>query len=187
MRNIILKYGLIAGGIVSVLMLLGIMLWMDTEFHNEYGELIGYTTMLIALSLIFFGVKSYRDNQGRGTVSFGKGVQIGLLITLIASVMYSGSWEIAVQTQPKLGTYMESYTAKYLEKMKEQGASEAEVQKQAEEMAVWGERYKNPVFRFGMTLMEIFPVGLIITLISAAILRKREVLPARASSPSIAA
>lgn len=187
MRNIILKYGLIAGGIVSVLMLLGTTFWMDTAFHSEYGELVGYTIMLIALSMIFFGVKSYRDNQGRGTVTFGKGVQIGLLITLIASVMYSGSWEIALLTQPKLGNYMESYTAKYLEKMKEQGASEAEVQEQAETMAIWGERYKNPLFRFGMTLMEILPVGIIITLISAAILRKREVLPAHAGRPSITA
>lgn len=184
MQKIILKYGLIAGGIVSVVLLLGTMLWMDAAFSSEYGELIGYTTMLIALSVIFFGVKSYRDNLSNGTVSFGKGVQIGLLITLIASVMYAGSWEIALKTQPKLGNFMEDYTAKYLEKMKAQGASEAEAQKQAEEMAVWKERYKNPLIRFGITMMEILPVGIIITLLSAAILRKRDRLLPQAATAS---
>ena len=185
MQKIILKYGLIAGGIVSVIMLLGTVLWMDAAFHSEYGELIGYTTMLIALSVIFFGIKSYRDNLSKGTVGFGKGVQIGLLITAIAAVMYAGSWEIALKTQPKLGNYMEEYTAKYLEKMKAQGASEAEVQKQAEEMAVWNERYKNPLIRFGMVMMEILPVGIIITLLSAAILRKKERLLPQAAALSV--
>lgn len=184
MQKIILKYGLIAGGIVSMLMLLGAVLWMDTAFHSEYGELIGYTTMLVALSLIFFGLKSYRDNYHGGTITFGKGVQIGLLITAIATVMYAGSWEVALKTQPKLGNYMEEYTAKYLEKMQEQGASVAEVQKQREEMAVWMERYKNPLFRFGMVMMEILPVSIIITLLSAAILRKKERLLPRAATAS---
>lgn len=184
MQKIILKYGLIAGGIVSVLMLLGTVLWMDTAFHSEYGELIGYSTMLVALSMIFFGLKSYRDNYHRGTVTFGKGVQIGLLITAIAAVMYAGSWEIAIKTQPKLGNYMEEYAAKYLAKMQEQGASEAEIQKQREEMAVWMERYKNPLFRFGMVMMEILPVGIIITLLSAAILRKKERLLPQAATAS---
>lgn len=184
MQKIILKYGLIAGGIISVLMLLGTVLWMDSAFHSEYGELIGYTTMIVALSMIFFGIKSYRDNYHNGTVTFGKGAQIGFLITAIATVMYAGSWEIALKTQPKLGNYMEEYTAKYLEKMKAQGASEAEVQKQREEMQMWGERYKNPLFRFGMVMMEILPVGIIITLISAAILRRKEVLPMLAPAVS---
>jgi hypothetical protein len=156
---------------------------MDSAFHSEFGELIGYASMIVALSMIFFGIKSYRDDYHSGTVTFGKGVQIGLLITAIATVMYAGSWEIALKTQPKLGNYMADYTANYLEKMKAQGASEAEVQKQAEEMAVWNERYKNPLIRFGMVMMEILPVGIIITLLSAAILRRKEALaPQRAAA-----
>jgi hypothetical protein len=183
MRKIVLTHGLIAGGIVSLAMLLGTTFWSDVAFSSEYGELIGYTTMIVALSVIFFGVKSYRDNLSNGTVSFGKGVQIGLLITAIAAVMYAGAWEIALKTQPKLGNFMEGYTAKYLDKMKQQGASEAEIQKQAEKMEVWKERYKNPLLRFGISMIEILPAGIFISLFSAAILaifRRKKKLPATA-------
>ncbi|MEK7729814.1 MAG: DUF4199 domain-containing protein [candidate division KSB1 bacterium] len=187
MRKVVLTYGLQAGAIVSVVMLLGMALWVDAMFSSEYGELIGYTSMIVALSLVFFGVKSYRDNYLSGVITFGKGLHVGILITLIAAVMYAGAWEIALHTQPKLDNFMENYSAKYLDKMRERGASETEIQKQAETMAVWTERYKNPLLRFGMTLMEILPVGIIITLISAAILRRKEVLPVAAQSAPTAA
>lgn len=190
MRNIILKYGLVAGGIVSVVLLLGTALWIDKGTSGfEYGELIGYASMILALSLVFFGVKSYRDNYQNGVISFGKSFQVGILITLIASFMYAGTWEGYYQAKPELSdTFMEKYTEQYLSKMKAQGASEAEIQKQTETMAVWKEKYKNPLLRFGMTLVEILPVGIIITLISAAILRRKVALPLRAgASPSIAA
>ena len=174
MQKVILKYGLIAGGIVSVVMLLGTTLWADVAFSNEYGELIGYTTMIIALSLIFFGVKSYRDNYQSGVINFGKGFQIGILITAIASVMYAGTWEVALQTQPKLSNFMDNYTAKHLEKMKERGASAEEIETESQKMDKMIAMYKNPLLRFGMTLVEILPVGILITLLSAAILRKKE-------------
>ncbi len=176
MRNVILKYGLIAGGIVSVVLLLGTALWIDEGMSSfEYGELIGYASMVLALSLVFFGIKSYRDNYHNGAMSFGMGFQVGILITLIASFMYAGTWEGYYQSKPELrATFMDKYTEQYLNKMRQQGASEVEIQKQAETMAVWKERYKNPLLRFGMTLVEILPVGIIITLISAAVLRRRE-------------
>jgi hypothetical protein len=180
MRKVILIFGLIAGAIASTFMIVLMSLWAQGYNTLESGELIGYASMVIALSMIFFGIKSYRDNHRRGAVTFGKGLQIGLLITLIASVIYAGTWDVYYRANPEVQTtFMEQYTEHTLNKMRADGASEAEIEQQRAEMASMIEMYKNPFVRFGFTLMEIVPVGIIITLISAAILRRKEILPAQ--------
>jgi hypothetical protein len=132
--------------------------------------------MIVALSVVFFGIKSYRDNNG-GRITFLKGAQVGILISLISAVCYAASWEV-YQRNGRGQEFMQKYTTYYLDKMKQEGASDAEIEKARAESAQFMEMYKNFFIRFGMTLMEILPVGVIVTLVSAALLRKREVLPA---------
>src|SRR5437868_15461251 len=93
MRKIVLTFGLIAGAILSALMFLTI------PFHDQIGfdtagYVVGYTSMVLAFLLIYFGVRSYRDNVAAGRVTFGKAFQVGLLIMLVASVCYVLSWEV---------------------------------------------------------------------------------------------
>lgn len=178
MRKIILTFGLLAGAIISVLMILSMGLLDKGMLDFDRAELVGYTTMVIALSMVFFGIKSYRDNYQNGAIKFGKGLQIGLLITLIASLLYAATWEVYYQTSPEAQVHLDKYTEHYINKMKETGASAAEIEQQVQKMAGMKEMYKNPVIRFGFTLMEILPVGIIITLLSAAVLRKKERFPA---------
>jgi hypothetical protein len=178
MRKVTLTFGLLAGAIVSGFMVIGLALYEKTGkiFVNE---LVGYATMVIALSMIFFGIKSYRDNYKRGVVNFWKGFQVGLLIALIASLMYAITWETYIQTRPAGSTsFVDKYSDSVISRMKEQGASAAEIDREVKKMDDFKRIYRNPVIRFGITLMEILPVGIIITLISAAVLRKKEVLPA---------
>jgi len=175
MRKIILTYGLIAGTIVAAMMFITMPMWESGIVNFDNGEVVGYTTMVIALSMIFFGVKSYRDNHQHGVITFGRAFKIGILITLIASVMYALAWEISYNTMAT--DFIQKMTDHQFAEMKEGGASEAEVAKAKEEWAVFAEYYKNPVIRFGATLMEILPVGLVITLLSAGLLRKKEFLP----------
>lgn len=175
MRKIIIVYGLIAGTIVGGLML-GTMAYYQThEWNMENGHLLGYTTMVIALSVIFVAIKSVRDKHLGGAITFWKGCQIGLLITLIASVMYALSWEVSYRN---IGDeFVEKMKSSYVEDLKAEGLTEAEFQTRKSEMeAIW-ESYQNPIVRFGYTLLEIFPVGLILTLISSGLLRKKEFLP----------
>jgi Protein of unknown function (DUF4199) len=178
MRKIIITFGLLAGAIISVLMILSMALWDKGMLNFDSAELVGYATMVIALSMVFFGIKSYRDNYQNGAIKFGKGLQIGLLITLIASLMYAATWEAYYQTSPDIQAHLDKYTEHYINKMKEKGASPAEVEQKVKQMAGMKEMYKNPLLRFGFTLMEILPVGIIIALISAAVLRRKEALPA---------
>lgn len=176
MKKIVITYGLIAGSIVAAMMLITMPLFKSGTLASENGELLGYSTMVIALSMIFFGVKTFRDKHSNGAITFGKGVKVGLLITLIAAVMYSTAWEISLVAQD-MGDYMVNWTQKQYDELKASGASEAELQAAKEKWAQLLEYYNILPLRFAMTMVEILPVGLLITLISAALLRKKEFLP----------
>jgi len=175
MKKIVIIYGLIAGTIVGGLMLLTLPLWDTGALNFDNGHLVGYTTMVIALSMVFFGIKSFRDNHAGGSITFGKGVVIGMLITLVASVMYALAWEISYSQMGE--AFMTEMTDHYFEKMKADGATEAELAEAKADWVGYSEMYKNPVIRFAITITEILPVGLVITLLSAALLRKKDFLP----------
>jgi hypothetical protein len=172
MKKIVLTYGLIAGFITAAMF----FVTHSTGAANfDNGMLIGYSTMVIAFSLIFFGVKNYRDNHLAGVITFGKAFKIGILMTLVASVVYAVGWEIYYNF---LGQdFMEKYTAHYMDKLARDGASAEELEATRLQMQSGAEMYKNPLIRFAMTLMEIVPVGFIVTLICAALLRKSQFLP----------
>lgn len=175
MKKIILVYGLIAGAIMGAMFFATTPFWRNGMINFDNGMVVGYTTMVIALSLVFFGVKSYRDQHLQGTITFGKAFQVGILITLVASVIYCLSWELCSQT------VFTDFSARWqnheMESLKARGASQAEITEAADGFREWEKWYNNPLLRFAMTMMEVFPVGLVITLLSAALLRKKEVLP----------
>jgi uncharacterized protein DUF4199 len=175
MRKVVITYGLISGAIISVLLGLSMYLWSKGIINFDNGEYFGYGSMLVALSMVFFGIKSFRDNQNSRSIGFWKGAQVGILISLLASFVYAAGWEAYMQTNPE-NNFIDQYTEHYIGKLKEKGTPQEEIDKTVTEMASMKEMYKNPVIRFGMTLMEILPVGIIVTLVSAAILRKKEVL-----------
>ena len=176
MRKIILIYGAIAGMLMDVMFLVSFSL-MEKGILPKHSELLGYSTMIIVLSLIFFGVKSFRDKHNTGAMTYWKGFKVGISIAAVASLFYAGGWEIYYNSTDLKDTFMQKYTDQILKNMQEEGKSQQEIDKKREEMNSMAEMYKNPFIRFGMTLMEIFPVGLAITLISAGILRRKEVLP----------
>jgi hypothetical protein len=176
MTRIILINGLIAGVIVSALMLVSHPLIENGTISYDNGMWVGYASMVLALSMIFVGIKTYRDHVLRGVISFGRACKVGLLITLVASVIYAFTWDIYYRVAAE--DFTEKYTEHYLEKMQNEGASQEEIRSMETEMENFNKLYENTFIRFGITLMEILPVGIVITLLSAAILRRREVLPA---------
>ena len=178
MRKVTLTFGLLAGAIESAFMIVGIVLWVKAGIAVD-SMLIGYAVMVISLSMVFFGIKSYRDNYQGGKLRFWKGIQVGLLITLTASLMYAITWETYNQVSPASAeAFINLYTKSQIDKLREKGASAVEIDKKAGELDKAMKMYRNPAIRFSITLMEILPVGVIITLISAALLKKKEFLPA---------
>ena len=173
-KNIII-YGLIAGIVVSALMLSSVNYLSHCEGSVDYDTsmLIGYASMLIAFSLVFVGIRNYRDKYNEGVISFGKAFKIGIMIVLIASTIYVVAWLIDYFLF--IPDFTEKYSAHMLDKLKASGASQIEIDKQTKEMANFARMYKNPFFNAMMTYVEILPVGLIVTAISSLILKRKAV------------
>ncbi len=172
MKNIVIRCGLIAGAIAGGGLLLAMLLFKLDLMSFDYGALFGYSVQVIAFTAIFFGIKKYRDEVNQGMVSFGKALGIGLLIALVAGIIYCATWEIYFQATDK--AFMNEYSAIYLEKLKSSGATDAEYTAAVSELDMYKEMYQNGIIRFFLTLAEIIPMGLLISLVSAAILKKKQ-------------
>ena len=177
MLDKILRYGLIAGVIVAVPML-GMTLYMNGHhLPTGYGMLIGYSTMLIALSTVFVAIKRHRDEHGGGVIGFWPAFALGLGISFVASVCYVLAWEATVAIMHL--DFANSYANAMIEQQKARGMSGAALDAFVAEMEQFKTNYANPLFRLPMTFIEIFPVGVLVSLISAGLLRNRRFLALR--------
>ena len=155
--------------------MLSAMMLMTAPFLEQIGfdkgEIIGYTTMVAAFLMVYFGVKSYRDNVAGGSVTFGRAFVVGLMITIVASVCYVATWQVVYY---KLAPdFIEKYAAHATEKTKKSGATDAQIALQKKEMAEFVEMYKKPLVNIAFTFLEPLPVGLLFTLVTAGVLSRK--------------
>jgi Protein of unknown function (DUF4199) len=169
MKRIVITFGLISGGLAALMMFATIPLVDRVSY--EYLTVLGYTIFVACFLMVFFGIRSYRDNVGGGRITFGKAFTVGILITLLSCAIYIISWEFI--HQQFLPTFMDDYTNHIVEKMRAAGATQEELNQQIRENEQFKQWYKNPFIRYAMSLMEAFPVGLLITLISSLILKRK--------------
>ena len=170
MRKIVIVCGGIAGLIVSATMMLSTgMCYASGNF--EGSMLLGYASMVLAFSLVFVGIRNYRDKYNQGSISFGKAFKTGFFIILLASTMYVLVW--LVNYYFFIPDFADKYSAYMLDKLKAGGASQLEIDEQAKEMASFNVLYKNPFFNALITYTEILPVGLLVTLVSALVLKRK--------------
>jgi len=168
MKRIVIVFGLISGVISSA------MMFLTLPFMDHSSFVLGYTAIFLSMLLVFFGIRSYRENAG-GTVTFGRAFSVGILITVISCIFYVASWEVIYfKIMPD---FADKYAAQEIATMKEKGASTAEIAETQKKMVAMKAMLDNPATNAAMTFIEPFPVGLIMTLISAAILRKRPATP----------
>ena len=169
MKKIGLIFGLISGALMAIFM------FATMPFVDRIGMdrmlFVGYTGIVLAFMLVFFGIRSYRENVNGGYVTFGRAFLIGILITLISSVCYVIAWQIFYHSF--MPDFFEKYSAHVIEKARASGATPDAIQAQANQLQKDIALYKHPVLHNLFVFLEPFPVGLVITLISAAILRKR--------------
>lgn len=169
MKKIVLTFGLICG------VLMALYMFATMPFVDRIGMdrmlFVGYTGMVLAFMLVFFGIRSYRENVNGGAVSFGRAFMVGILITVIASVCYVIAWQIFYHTF--MPDFFEKYSAHVIEQARASGATPEAIQAQSQQLEKDIALYKHPVLHNVFVFLEPFPVGLIITLISAVILRKK--------------
>lgn len=164
MNNIILKNGLLGSSIVSAL-LISITMYMKSNPEKEVSMMIGFAGMLLAFFFIVKGIKQQRE-ANNGIISFGKAFLTGFWITLIISTIYVLVWLIILYNF--FPNFAEHYTNMAIQK-----ANPEEVVKVTEEMNSFKEMYKNPIWVILFTYMEILPLGIVFSLVSALILKKK--------------
>ena len=173
----ILLWGTVAGLIVGSILFGTTVAMADDPPSMGIGMAIGYTAMLIALSAIFVGVKRHRDEALGSVVRFWRAFAMGLGISFVASMFYVLAWEAALAVTGM--DYIGEYAKHQIEQRKAAGVSAAELAKYVAEMEGFKTQYANPLFRMPMTFTEIFPVGVLVSLITAGLLRKSTFLPAK--------
>ena len=153
--KIALKYGLISGGLI-------VSSWFITTGSGDnpnfdVSEIVGYVVMIIALTAVFIGIKSLRDEKE--SLSFKEAFFNGLGITLVASIIYVIGWMIYF---PNFAPdFADKYGASQVELIQQSDMDDEEKQKQIADINEWIETYKQPHVMVALTFVEIFPVGLI--------------------------
>jgi hypothetical protein len=173
MKKIVWVCGLISGVLVSGFMAASMII---TKCNHDYegSMVVGFASMILAFSLIFVAIKNYRDKAAGGTISFGKGLKIGLLVSLIASTMYVITWMFVLYNF--MPDFMDTYAESQIKHARDAGTTGEALQQLEQQMQDYREVYKNPVMVFLFTYMEILPVGILISIIAALILKRKKSL-----------
>jgi hypothetical protein len=169
MKKIVVICGVI-GGLISVSWYIFSAQVFKLDISMDMRLFLGYASMVLAFSLIFVGVKNFRDNYNGGVISFGKAIKVALLITAVASTVYVVVWLIDYYFF--IPDYMEKYAASTLTSLKASHASPAQINKEMAQITEYAKMYSNPFFNALMTYAEIAPVGIVISLIASIILKK---------------
>jgi len=178
MKRIIFTYGVIAGAVIIANVMLSFAVG-DGEGGTGLSVWLGYLVMIVALSVIFLGIKRYRDRELGGVIRFGRAFVLGLGITLVASAIYVASWEVYLSMTDH--AFIHDYTESILAARRAEGLVGAALEAEIASMKALEVQYANPLYRLPMTFLEIFPVGLLITLVSAGLLRNERFAPSPAS------
>jgi hypothetical protein len=167
MKRIVWTFGLISGAVLSLMM--AITMVFAGHIGNK-GMIIGYTTMVISFLMVYVGIKTYRDNVLGGSIGFGKAFQVGILIAVIGSLCYVATWEVLFYGSDVGEKVLAQMVAQERTRSPNQQENEAKVA----EMLKFQELYRsNPLVNAAMTFIEAFPVGLVITLVSAGVLSRK--------------
>jgi hypothetical protein len=171
-----LTYGLISGAIVAAVLVAAMAL--GSADGHLYSELFGYLAMLVALTFVFVGVKRYRDGECGGVIRFWPALKVGLGIAAVAAMVYVISWELYLGVSGR--DFMADYIAGIVRARQADGVAAEAIAREVAKLREMEVSYRNPLFRVPITFLEIFPVGLAVALVSAALLRNPRLLPPKA-------
>jgi hypothetical protein len=170
MKSFVVKFGFISGGISAALLFLTFVL-LRGPWLFENGAFVGYAGMVLSFSVIFIGVRSYREQVGKGSVSFGKALQAGLLMALISSCCYTVVWLCI--NHFLWPNFADDYLQHEMNHLRQSGVAEVVLQQKMKAMEEYKSMTANPLVNALITFTEPLPVGFIVALLSAAFLRKK--------------
>ena len=179
MKKTVLTFGLLAGVVISVLMDGSVLL--SDKIGSSHSLLLGYANLVASFLLVYFGIRSYRDNTLAGQISFGRAFTCGILIALITSICYVAMWEVLYFNF--MPHFMDGYFAAQIQRIQSAGLDPATTAARVAAIQHSQQLYQNPLVNLAYTFIEPFPVGFIITFVSAAVLRRKGPVE-RAAAPA---
>ncbi|MEM6909483.1 MAG: DUF4199 domain-containing protein [Pseudomonadota bacterium] len=177
-----LRYTFIYGAIIGMVVIAFMVAVLAVQGGDDVfsSELAGYAVMLAVLSLVFVGIKRFRDIEYGGVITFVQGAGVGIGISAVAGLFYAIGWEFFLYATDF--AFIETYSNSLRAEIDEQALSSSERAAKLAEIDAGAAMYRNPLIRLPITFIEIFPVGVAVALVSALILRNSKVLPAKARS-----
>ena len=169
-KKTVWTFGLLSGALVSAMMAATIPFQDEAGF--DHSLMVGYATIVLSFLLIYFGVRSYRNNIGKGTVGFGRALAVGSSIGIVASVCYVATWQVMYFNS--MPDFLTKYGAHELDKARAEGASEATLAQKKVELDKFEKMYQNPAINAAFTILEPLPVALVVALVSAGALSRRK-------------
>lgn len=179
MRKIVVIFGLISGAVSSLIMIA--LVTFGDRIGFDRGAVIGNTSIVLSFLMVYFGIRTYRDNICDGQITFLRAFAVGLSITLISCIFYVITWEVIYYNF--IPGFWDAYGAHLVEKLTASGASPAAIQAKLEQVRKYKELYRSPLYNAALTFIHPFPIGLVITLFSALVLR-REPQPEQSPLPA---
>src|ERR1700722_14091981 len=162
MKKNVWKYGLLSGGVLAIMM--AVTVPFEHHIKASYGMVVGFL-------IVFVGVKHYRDTECGGSITFGRAFAAGALMMLISCVCYVAMWEALNATVER--NFAHDYAASMVKRAQNSGLQGAALEAKIAEAHKFEAMYSNPLYRMSMTLLEPLPVGLVMALVTAGILRRK--------------
>ena len=168
MKKTVLWFGLLSGALAVALMFASLPFIRSMEWGTS--DLIGYTSIVVSALVLFFGIRSHRERAG-GRLTFGRGLGVGILITLISSACYMAAFQVVYfRTMPDFG---DRFSACLVERARAGGATEREIEETAAMAATLKRLYDHPATNAALTFATTFPVGVLMSVLAAAVLRTK--------------
>ncbi len=174
MKRTVLLYGVVSGFVALTSMLIGIPAMLSGRVSWKWGEVAGYTSIVLAALVVFFGVRSYRERSGGGRLRFGCAFAVGVSIAAVSAACYSATWVVLCLTVPDFG---HKVAVGLVDQERANGASPAKLAEAARRSEQYEKLWANPAINFALTFLEPFPIGLVAAMLSAAILRRKQLPP----------
>ena len=170
MKRTVLIWGSILGVLLSINLVYMVHLcYTDPDFKPNM--ILGYLVILVMLSTVFFGVKIYRDKQLKGIISLGQALKVGALIAFVGATIYVIVWLVTYYVY--FPDFMDKYALQEMKNAINSGASLKEIAKLKQDTETYKELYKSPILVVVFTYLEVLPLGLIVALISALVLKRK--------------
>ncbi|MBD0287950.1 MAG: DUF4199 domain-containing protein [Flavisolibacter sp.] len=174
MRKTALRFGLYGIYTILAFFLLSWLIFNQRTENYEAQEIAGWAGILLSVIFVYFGLKYYRDKQNNGSLNFGEGLKLGMLIVLFPSVAFAIFDVVYVMVlDPQ---FFDKYYTYQVEQIRNTVPA-SELAQRMKELQQQRDMFSSPLVQFIVMFLSVFVTGLIVTIISTLLLKRKVMQP----------